>query len=334
MVLIKQYPHEELLGVLLHNFGVRNCTLKETSHGMDNSVYIALCENIPTYTLKIIETKPKERIECAIGIIAKVSRNFCKMRFLPSKDGSYIIPFREKNIIVARYIEGRIFDVGSGNDEEKYALFMAKFHESFPSEQEDAMVIASSMFSDIQEYYNLETQEGVREFFPDRSSFYEDSMSFIREKEAEIKSIMKIFPCFSGITHGDLTPENIVVSDDQEMSFIDPDGIEEDGHQIYDLVQGLTKSGIASDRRKLQNFISFYINERRACFGSDSNAVVTSLMWWCYIFSIKALLSTDYYTFFIDKLTVDWSMKNASSTLNRLMSVAQKIRSTLDTPVS
>ena len=119
-----------------------------------------------------------------------------------------------------------------------------------------------------------------------------------------------------GITHGDLNSGNMMIGEDNSLSFIDPDAIERDGFQISDVFHAVAKSDIVTNPEKTDEFFDSYLREKGDC--NVSREMLHTLL---FCLSFRAALSTDYYTSgvgTIPKISTEWVYDNARDTLDKL----------------
>lgn len=294
--------------------------ISETDCGLDNSVYF-LQTNQGKYVLKIIETKDKEQIANSIQMSSQLGSPYCKIDYLTAQSGNYLFLLDEygKHAFVYKYLEGKQISFFSESEVEAFAKFVSDFHSLKREEVVSTRPLVGQEFKLLDFYFSYEVQSGTKEFTPERYQVYVELMEYINKHREYLQSSMLSIPIFKGLSHGDLNPENVLIANDS-LTMIDFDGISMDGVQLYDLLQAFVKSDLMTNLEYSKIVIKAYFQN------ADISQTLASLKAWGLIFAVRAALSTEYYTYNIPKLSPEWNIQNASTTIDMLLNNAMLIK--------
>lgn len=329
MTLIKDYPLDYILKTVSHEYDLGQVIIKASSSGLDNSVYFLIPPDSskPQYVLKIVETKSDQQIISSIETSKKIGQPFCNIIYIPNNSHNLltVLPEFDKRCFLYRYIDGKKPDLSNPESIEKFADFMANFHEHkrFPTSQENLDPFINDEFNHLEEYWNFRIREGLNRHFPERLRFYKSAMDYVTTNKARIIFSMKELPALFGVVHGDMNGDNVLEDDSGSLSCIDFDGVKEKSLQMIDLLQAISKSEIIEDNNNFMLFLKKYY-QKRGVEIPNHEKLQESVATWILIFSLKSMLSTDYYTFCIPKLTPEWNKKNATDVLDRLERTIKK----------
>lgn len=313
MSIIGTYSSHEIRRFLKHHYGIDDVSLSQTNHGLDNSVFLLQPTDSeePIAVLKIVETKRKQDIENGINISMSLGECIHHIEYWCDKNGNVVsaLPGNHKPCYVYRYIKGNHPEINTTEKSEQLANLLKSLHGLGKCGSVPLQSLLEKEYRDISQYWTKEVEAGCKRDFPERFDFYTQAISRVC-REFRLSSDTKI-TCPVGITHSDLTPSNIIETNDGDWICIDFDGATKSGYQLVDVAQAISKSELSDNNELLKAFIE--------CYFSDTNdSVIQDLNLYISAFCIKAMLSTDYYTYNIPKLSPAWSKEHATNTLNRL----------------
>ncbi|WP_341816701.1 hypothetical protein [Wolbachia endosymbiont (group A) of Agelastica alni] len=325
MVQINVYNVSDVLNFLKDNYSLKDIDLWPTDKGLDNTVFFVgnFIEKKPLYVLKIVETKHKSDIENSIRIFQDIPKEFTNLNYIKSNNLNFVEDFdnNKKCAVLMTYIKGKEPNLFTFPEVIKYANFIKGFHNLQTDLQPDKInKFIDNEFKLINQYWCNEVKEGVLSHFPSRSKFYHKMVNCVLEGKSKFTNYMSNIPCLVGITHNDFTTANVIEDQNLNYNIIDFDSIELKGFQLIDLLQAVSKSPISTDSKKVEYFLKSYFNTLEEGLLPQKNIekICESFKNWQIVFSLRAMLSTDYYTFKIPKLTPEWSKLNVDKLLSHL----------------
>ena len=315
MSIINLYSPSTILEVLNDEYGLCGNLLRPTRKGIDNSVFkIIDRHNQALYILKIIESKTFKSIEASLNLSSSLSSEFCPIKCLKSFSGNRVVNRTTKLLqpfFVYEYLEGNHFKIRNRTDAIKVGRFLWSFHNLRPRLRV-LQSIAKDQVKATYAYADPLMLNNITRDNPARANFYKNSLNYLNLHEEKIISDMNSIPLWQGLVHGDLNPDNILVSRQNKLMLIDYDDMSEHGIQLLDAIQLISKTNL-SVRADLQN------NFWRSYGITYPAPAVTA---WLLVSSVRMMLSTDYYTYIIPKLTPSWVERHGHSVLTRLQTTA------------
>ena len=310
MNLIVERSPREIIEFIEEFYAIEVMDIRSTEKGLDNSVYFIIDNKNNKFVFKIVETKSSKKIKEAILLSSKLS-DFFKIKYIKSKRNKIVESFISIDRPVFLY-EFRYADKIHFNEIHNISLaseFIRCFHDCY------------KISHDMNEFI-LELNKDYKTYYSDSviNAIESDFRSFdkVREVTDYIPEVFKLLSdkvlnkkIFKGVTHGDFTPENILYKNGF-LEFIDADAISGFNWQILDLLQFCCKTEIASDQNSLELFLKSY----NICeFDEIAISIFKDL---CFIFSVNCMLSTFYYTYKVEKLSVSWIKHNGLYVLENL----------------
>ena len=324
MAPFKLYDRLDIISFLKASYGIKCERFEPAEVGLDNSVFFVFTEQQakPRYVLKVVETRSQDAITHAVHISNQVPA-FTSVKYeLSAHSHQPISTFQGKPAYVMNYLDGRELQVETEADVVRVAEFMARFHQQNVRYDQGAVEReARRCLSQIQTYWTRSVQEGTAESFPTRKRSYDRYMQLVTADRGErMLDLMKGAILNVGLTHGDFNRLNILVLPDRTMSLIDFDNASEEGFQLYDHLQFLSKGVFAKDPSFLRAFAFTYFQSLQGSEPSDGivDAYCRSMEAWLCVISIMFLLSTDYYCFEVGKFSPEWNSLHATLILNEL----------------
>ena len=322
MGIVVIYKKEILFEHLKNFYKIENLDVWDTDKGMDNSVYFIgnFEKNEPLYVLKIIESKDKSIILNSIEISKSLTEEFSGIKYIKSSSDNYLelIPNDNKFALLLSYIKGQEPVMDTTSQIIKYSKLIARFHNLNLLIQPSKLLLSiDKEFDLIKSYWNADVQEGLKYHFPERYMLYTKVLEYFYNNKSYIYEILAKIPCRIGLTHNDLNTENIIEDENLCFHIIDFDSIDKNGFQLIDLLQAVSKSSISHSPEKIKIFLSTYY-KKTSEKNYDLEAIFRSFINWLVVFSLRAMLSTDYYTFSIHKITPEWSKENAGKIFAKL----------------
>jgi serine/threonine protein kinase len=236
------------------------------------------------------------------------------------KDGSTVLPFvNGKPCFLYKYREGKVFSVNSDADVKRAAEFIRDFHSQNITSAIRGEVVFEEFKKELNIYRSQKVKEGIDKDFKEIFQGLNELVDKVYEALPFLERMAKPIITKGGLVHSDFTPDNVLVNG-EKLELIDFDSIKENGMQIIDLLQFASKSGIAEDKNRLSNFFNTY-SDRSEHPPEDLRAFQALLL----MFSVKALLSTLYYTYDVGKADVEWVKRNSMQTLEPLYKCATSL---------
>ena len=321
---IRQVSHEAVRTHLQTNYNISVSRCEPTTTGLDNSVFFIYDSRNaarPKYVFKIIETRPTEAVMEGIRISLKLGEFTC-IDYVRTLDGNIATQFDGCLAFVMIYIAGDKLEIRNKEDILNTARFLARFHRLHSKQGVgNSRREALAMLDGVNLYWNDKVQDHLAYHFPFRQRFYDRALTIVRgTARVHIEKLMGLWPSLYGIMHGDLNTENLINCPQSGLQLIDFDGSSETGFQLFDLLQLAAKSPIATNPSATDLFLKDYFESYNSGLVPpiSHESICDSFQSWLLVFSLHAMLSTDYYTFEIGKFDVSWSQKYATQTLLRL----------------
>ena len=308
---INTYRAESISKALSEAYNLENATISETSKGGDNTVLLVTSEVrvFPPHILKILETKSKEEIETANSVAQGIPRAFIAQRLIPTSSQGICTSIDGKNATLYNYVDGTHIENFGIRNTRKLAAFMRDFHDLSERHSCDTDELLAKEMNLLKLYFSNEVRE---QGDPKRNEFYEEFFRYLEVISDKLSSSKII----KGMSHNDFSPGNLLWDKDSgNYNLIDWDNICFDDFQIMDLIHFIVKSKIILNERLLKAFIKEY----------QLDLPLEILYALSLIFSVRALLSTDYYTYTMKKITPAWVERNGQETLDTLLSVASHL---------
>jgi Ser/Thr protein kinase RdoA (MazF antagonist) len=329
MSIIEEYPLPEIQRFVENEYGLLNGTIEQTHQGLDNSVYFINEATLSGYTgdfvLKIVETKSKKDMKRSLTLARQVPYKLSPVTYFASKETGKTVTnfgYSDKPAILSDRIAGEHLDIGNNSTLKKYAKFIAKIHGTNQFRKGNASDYADNELVHIKMYWTTAVQDGVRKHTPNRLSLYEHLTDLVlKNVPAYIENAHEHLPSYTGFTHGDLNPSNIIVTPKGKLVAIDFDGAQKKGFQLTDIFQAAGKSSIGTDIDKTKQFFNVYYNKLDI---SVDERQVSSLVRWLNIASLKAALSTEFYTHVIPKISPEWNIQHAGSVISSLTETMER----------
>ena len=315
MSIISSYNTLNITKHILLHYNIRVVGIKSTDYGCDNSVFLLHSEYNLKYIFKIYETKKESFVFNLTKKLLNTENNLINQKPISSKEGKLFHTFITNNkiCVLYNYIDGDRFIIDSLSDNEKISCYLSKFH----SKNSSLNFLGFQSFIESEKlklkfYLTKSVKENLIYYNPKRLYLYNYLFDFF--KEDMFLYFLSIFPPIYGNSHGDVNCENIILHKGN-LNFIDFDNLSFNSYQVYDLVSLLSKSKIITDKEHLKYFMENYHFNHPILKTMEIKYI--SIYAWSILFSINALLSTDYYTFEIKKHTPEWIISN----LKRLFTI-------------
>jgi Ser/Thr protein kinase RdoA (MazF antagonist) len=312
MASISKYRTETICEALSDAYDLKNATISETKKGGDNTVLLvtSAVQAFPPYILKILETKSIKDIEAANSIIQTVvTREFVEQRLITTKFQEISTTINGKHATLYNYVDGVHIEDFDIKNTKKIAAFMRGFHNLSESCPSAAKELLEKELSLLRLYFSDEVREQVD---IGRSGLYEAfflHLGIISDKLSNGK-------LSKGLSHNDFSPDNLLLEmPNGDYNLIDWDNASLDDFQVLDFIHFAVKSRIILE----ENLIRIFMEEYALDIPLDI------LYAWSLLFAVKALLSTDYYTYTIQKISPSWIEKNGQNTLDTLFLVSTRL---------
>lgn len=318
---IRHYSSSAISSFLLNQYNICNPSLSGTRHGLDNSVFVVTAEGGKKFVLKIVETKSKAHIQGAIRQSQKIPKDFCRLDYIPCKSGGVVANYLDgKPAFMYSYRPGEHFYPSDRSKIKTAATFLRKFHDQNRNGFVSGTALSSGFVNEIKLYASSLVLDGLNGEFAQDFKGLAEHICFVKKNERLFHKAAENVTTHRGLTHSDYTPDNIL-SANGKLELIDCDSVQQEGSQLIDTLQFISKTSLVSNSSKTGYFLKTYYAGGRV--GTSTKTVKPLL----FLFGLKSILSTLYYSYDISKINTNWIKSNAMYSLRPLYDGVSHLRS-------
>lgn len=247
----------EIKNFLEKNYGIKAISLSRIKQGVINSNYLVDIGRPEFLLFKIYNLRKSKQVVFELELFEHLKKNnFSSPRVIKNNKGALFSLFKGIPCVLLNYIPGRVLDKITLDILYKIGVKLGALH---------------NLLRD----YNQTTEREMRDPEHIRDCVKNDSRKIVENKFPEADELLEFldkelgkldFPdnLPVGITHQDVKPENIILGDGDEISFIDFDYAYR-GVLLYDMMTTVIWTCFENyklDRARLESFIAGYEKSR------------------------------------------------------------------------